>query len=133
MSAQNNNNNTPSNAQSHAQSNDHIVQLNDQVNEVTRLLKANVEKIVERGDKVDNLQTRSEKLDDYSVHFQRSATSVKRSMCWKNARATLVLGFVIFILLAIVIGIIVGVVYDNDKSSSTTPKPHITTTPHSHS
>eukprot|EP00106_Octopus_bimaculoides_P022712 XP_014790154.1 PREDICTED: vesicle-associated membrane protein 4-like isoform X2 [Octopus bimaculoides] len=86
--------------------NDHIVRLNEQVNEVTRLLKTNVEKIVEHGDRLDNLQTRSEKLEDCSVHFQRSATNVRRSMCWKNAKATLILGFVILLLLGIIVGVI---------------------------
>ena len=40
---------------------DHLDRLESDVSEVTHLLKQNVEKVVDRGERIDDLQTRSGK------------------------------------------------------------------------
>jgi len=53
---------------------DHIERLKVEVNEVTHLLKNNVEKVLERGDKLEDLQDRSgtnqiKKTDNFFIYF----------------------------------------------------------------
>lgn len=43
---------------------DHLDRLESDVSEVTHLLKQNVEKVVDRGERIDDLQTRSGKEID---------------------------------------------------------------------
>lgn len=92
--------------------------LQSDVSEVTHLLKENVEKVVQRGDKIDDLQTRSEELQIGATHFNRRANQVRRKMCWQNCKMTLIIAFVVFIIIAVIITIIIVELKPWDKSSS---------------
>ncbi|XP_071182141.1 vesicle-associated membrane protein 4-like isoform X2 [Mytilus edulis] len=61
---------------------DHIDRLQGDVNEVTHLLKDNVEKVLERGEKIEDLQNRSEDLTASSIQFKSRSRDLRRKMCF---------------------------------------------------
>ncbi|XP_059174068.1 vesicle-associated membrane protein 8-like [Physella acuta] len=86
--------------------NDQLDHLQTEVSEVTSLLKDNVEKVLQRGERIDTLQTRSEDLECNSNNFKRSAVQIRKKMWWKNCKMMCILGSVIFLIIAIIIIII---------------------------
>ncbi|CAL1546052.1 unnamed protein product [Lymnaea stagnalis] len=86
--------------------NDQLDHLQNEVTEVTSLLKDNVEKVLERGERIDTLQSRSEDLESSSSHFKRSAVQLKKKMWWKNCKMMCILGSVVFVIIAVIIIVI---------------------------
>ncbi|KAK7477195.1 hypothetical protein BaRGS_00031580 [Batillaria attramentaria] len=97
---------------------DNLDRLESDVSEVTHLLKENVEKVVQRGEKIDDLQTRSEELQAGASHFNRRAGQVRRRMCWQNCRMTCIIALVIFIIIAVIVTIILVELKPWESSSS---------------
>ncbi|CAF1073122.1 unnamed protein product [Rotaria magnacalcarata] len=73
------------------------------VTETTNVLRVTVEKLVDRGDRLDALNARAEDLNSSSYHFHGSARRIQRTMKWRNYKITI---FIIVVVL-IVIGVIV--------------------------
>ncbi|XP_005098337.1 vesicle-associated membrane protein 8 [Aplysia californica] len=112
----------------------HLDHLETEVSEVTSLLKDNVEKVLERGERIDSLQSRSEDLECSSSHFKRSAVKIRKNMCWKNCKMSCILGVVIFLIIAVIVIIVLVETKPWESSGGEHPKtttapPHSTTTP----
>ncbi|XP_066276595.1 vesicle-associated membrane protein 3-like [Branchiostoma lanceolatum] len=91
-------------------SNRKMDKLQSEVDEVTNLLKDNVDKVLQRGDRLERLEERSEDLNAEANRFRVVSTKLKKKYCWQNCKMTLILTGVILLLLAVIAGIIVGVV-----------------------
>ncbi|KAK3603194.1 hypothetical protein CHS0354_036117 [Potamilus streckersoni] len=94
--------------QGRLQSGDRLARLNNDVSEVTSLLRDNVEKIVERGEKISNLHDRSEDLASNSQKFTYSAREVRKKMCYQNYRLTAIIVVVVLIVIGIIVVIILA-------------------------
>ncbi|XP_052798492.1 uncharacterized protein LOC128230342 [Mya arenaria] len=66
--------------------NDKISKLKEQVNEVKGIMKNNIEKVIERGDKVEELSGRTENLAETSVRFRSNATDLRKSTQCMNRK-----------------------------------------------
>lgn len=74
-----------------------------QVNEVVDIMRTNVNKVLERGEKLDDLGERAESLEIGANQFQTSAQRIKRKMWWENAKMWIIIGIIVAIILAIII------------------------------
>jgi t-SNARE complex subunit (syntaxin) len=83
---------------------DKIGETEENINETTAILKKNVTKVMERGEKLDAISERSEQLERSANTFRVHSTRVRRTMWLKN-RWLIV--SIIVIVIAIVILIIV--------------------------
>lgn len=72
-------------------------QCQNQINELTDLMKSNLNRVIDRGSNVDDLVDRSENLNIEAGRFQVNSRQLQRKMCWQNHRNTLI-GIVILIL-----------------------------------
>lgn len=86
---------------------DKLDQTNRQVKEVTGLLKDNVERVLERGEKIDRLQERSEDLESNAINFQSKSRRLRRKMWCRNCKMNCIIGLVIFGVIAAVVLIVV--------------------------
>ena len=98
--------------------NNHIDRLEQDIDEVTHLLKNNVEKVLERGDKLEDLQDRSEDLTASSIQFKTRSRDLRRKMCCQNFKMTCILIIVISAIIAVVILIILLTLKPWDSKSS---------------
>lgn len=53
------------------------------------VMEQNIDKAINRGDRLDELVDRSEHLRDHSIQFSSSARSIRRQMCWSNYKSVL--------------------------------------------
>ncbi|XP_025086554.1 vesicle-associated membrane protein 4-like [Pomacea canaliculata] len=97
---------------------DNLGHLEEQVSEVTHLLKNNVEKVVERGERIDVLQSRSEGLQASSSNFSRRATQVRRTMCWQNFRLNCIIALVVLGIIVVIIIVVLVEVKPWEKSEN---------------
>ncbi|CAF2597938.1 unnamed protein product [Rotaria sp. Silwood2] len=73
------------------------------VAETTNVLKVTVDKLVDRGDRLDALSARAEDLNSSSYHFHGSARRVQRSMKWRNYKITIFIVAVVIIVVGIIV------------------------------
>jgi len=80
----------------------------NQVDEVMGIMRNNIDKVLERDTKIQNLNERSDALQVGAHQFQQTGTQLKRKMWWKNVKFMIIIGVVVVVILGIVIGIIVS-------------------------
>lgn len=73
------------------------------LDEVKSVMVQNIEKVLERGEKIDRLVVKTEDLDNQAVRFKKSSTVLKRAMWWRNAKLMAILGTVFVLLLFIIV------------------------------
>lgn len=82
---------------------DNFGRLRGQINEVKDIMVQNIEKVLERGEKIDLLVDKTEALQSSANKFKKSAKRVSDTMWWKNCKmkiliVVLVLAVLYFIL-----------------------------------
>ncbi|RCN35533.1 Synaptobrevin [Ancylostoma caninum] len=79
-----------------------ISDMRRQVDEVKNVMAANVASIMERGERLDSIERRTDELQASSANFKMTAHRVQRKMCMMNAKWT-----VISVLFGIVVAAVV--------------------------
>ncbi|KAK5600184.1 hypothetical protein CRENBAI_005805 [Crenichthys baileyi] len=78
-------------------------QVQSQVNEVKVILKDNINKVLERGDRLDDLIGKTDDLQASADSFQRTSTRVARKYWWKNIKMMIIIGVIVLIILILII------------------------------
>ncbi|XP_034047469.1 vesicle-associated membrane protein 8 isoform X4 [Thalassophryne amazonica] len=78
-------------------------QVQGQVNEVKVILKDNINKVLERGDRLDDLIGKTNDLQESADSFQRTSTRVARKYWWKNIKMMIIIGVIVLIILILII------------------------------
>ncbi|KAI9321006.1 synaptobrevin-domain-containing protein [Dichotomocladium elegans] len=79
-----------------------------QVDEVVNIMQDNIDKVMQRGERLDDLRGKTEDLQSTAHHFRRGANQVRKRMWWKDLKWKIIIGVTILIILGIIIGSIVG-------------------------
>ncbi|XP_018350701.1 PREDICTED: synaptobrevin-1 isoform X1 [Trachymyrmex septentrionalis] len=89
------------------------------VDEVVGIMKVNVEKVLERDQKLSELENRADALQQGATQFEQHAGKLKRKYWWKNLKMMLILGIICVIILIIIIA---SVVPSSSSDSDNAPK-----------
>jgi hypothetical protein len=74
-----------------------------EVDEVLGIIRGNVQKVIERGEKLSELDNRADVLQQWAPQFAQRAVRLKRKYWWKNLKATIILGTIALLLFVILI------------------------------
>jgi vesicle-associated membrane protein 7 len=77
------------------------------IEEVNSIMLQNIEKVLERGTKIEILMDKTELMEERAVAFKKTAVKVKRHFWWLNLKMKLACGFVLLVVLLIVIDVII--------------------------
>jgi hypothetical protein len=80
-----------------------INSMQQQVNDVILIMKDNLDKTLERDEKIDNIENKTEELQDNSKRFEKVSIKLKQKMMWKNIKFILVLAIILLMFIIIVI------------------------------
>uniref|UniRef100_A0A8B9GNA4 Vesicle associated membrane protein 1 n=1 Tax=Amazona collaria TaxID=241587 RepID=A0A8B9GNA4_9PSIT len=105
----------PAGAPPNQSSNRRLQQTQAQVKEVVDIICVNVDKVLERDEKLSELDDRADALQAGASQFESSAAKLKRKYWWKNCKMMIMMG---------VIGAIVVVVIATETSYSLSTKGH---------
>ncbi|KAL8567059.1 hypothetical protein ACOMHN_047955 [Nucella lapillus] len=76
--------------------------LRGQVDEVMGIMKDNVNRVAERGDRLEDLQDKSDSLASNADMFRSRSKSLHHNMWWKNCRMRILIAIVILVLVLII-------------------------------
>ncbi|XP_056420524.1 synaptobrevin-like [Hyla sarda] len=71
-----------------------LLQTQAQVNEVVDIMRVNVDKVLDRDQKLSELDNRADALQAGASQFETSAAKLKRKYWWRNCKMMLVMGAV---------------------------------------
>nr|CDJ85876.1 Synaptobrevin domain containing protein [Haemonchus contortus]CDJ92753.1 Synaptobrevin domain containing protein [Haemonchus contortus] len=80
-----------------------IQEMRRQVDEVKTVMASNVASIMERGERLDSIERRTDELQASSANFKLTAHRVQRKMCMMNAKWTIISVLVALIVIAVII------------------------------
>ena len=80
-----------------------MAMIEDQVESLKQTMHNNIELILERGEKIEDLKDKAEQLSHMALIFKKRSKQVKRQMLWQNAKHGLVLGSAITAGVAVVV------------------------------
>merc|ERR1712029_524366 len=75
----------------------HLQQTQAQVQEVVGIMRGNVEKVLERDQKLSELDDRADALQQGASQFEQQAGKLKRKLWWKNIKMMIIIGVVVAI------------------------------------
>ncbi len=95
---------------------DNIARVQSQIDAVKDVMVENIDRVLERGEKIELLVDKTDRLNQQAFKFERSSRSLKREMLWKKYRNYLLL-FVLLVIIAVFIAVMVcGINFDKCKS-----------------
>lgn len=68
----------------------------------------NIDKMLERGEKLENLVAKSNQIKTEAFTFKKSATKLKKVMWWKNTKMQIIICLCVIVLIYIILGLICG-------------------------
>lgn len=89
---------------------DKVQTLRDQVDGVKSIMTQNVDRILARGERLDDLMDKTEDLQAGAQHFKQTSQKVARSYWWKNVKLIVVIIVIVLIIVLIIILLATGVI-----------------------
>ncbi|KAG2208425.1 hypothetical protein INT46_009626 [Mucor plumbeus] len=86
-----------------------------QVDEVVGIMQENIDKVMQRGERLDDLRGKTEDLQATAGHFKRGANQVRKRMWWKDLKWKIIIALTIIVILGVIIGSIVGTQTHNNS------------------
>lgn len=87
-----------------------INEVQDQVNEVKVIIKDNINKVLERGERLDDLIGKTDDLQATADSFQKTSTRVSRKFWWKNMKMMIIIGVIVLVIVVLIILLATGVI-----------------------
>ncbi|KAH9603636.1 hypothetical protein KSS87_012451 [Heliosperma pusillum] len=88
-----------------------LAKVQAQISEVKGVMMENIEKVLDRGEKIELLVDKTENLRSQAQDFRQQGTKIRRSMWLQNMKIKLiVLGIIIALILIIVVSVLFGYV-----------------------
>lgn len=96
---------------------DNIGNVKSQIDEVKDVMVQNIERVLERGEKIELLVDKTDQLNQQAFRFESSSRSLRRTLYWRQMRCRAMMGLVIVITLYFASVSVCGFNYSHCKSS----------------
>jgi vesicle-associated membrane protein 4 len=74
-----------------------------QIDDTVGIMRENITKVAERGERLDSLQDKTDNLAVSAQGFRRGANRVRKNMWWKDMKMRLIIGVAIAIIVIIIV------------------------------
>ncbi|BFZ64120.1 Vesicle membrane receptor protein (v-SNARE) [Saitoella coloradoensis] len=85
------------------QGNPKTAAIQQQIDDTVGIMRENINKVAERGERLDSLQDKTDNLAQSAQGFRRGANRVRKQMWWKDMRMRICLIVGVIILLVVII------------------------------
>ncbi|XP_078492816.1 vesicle-associated membrane protein 7-like [Ciona intestinalis] len=82
---------------------DQLSTMQNQVGEVTGIMRQNIEKVIERGDKLDDLVDKTEDLQAGAATFKVTAKRIQRKYFWQNKKMLIIIIVIVLIIITLIV------------------------------
>ncbi|XP_076453479.1 vesicle-associated membrane protein 7-like [Babylonia areolata] len=84
--------------------NDNVSRLQSQVDEVKGVMTQNIEMVLERGERLEDLMDKTDDLSASAMTFQKTARRIRKKYWWQNKKMTLIIcGISLLVIIVIII------------------------------
>ena len=80
-----------------------VTALQGQVQEVTEIMTKNVESVIEREGKLEDLNERAELLAENAEQFKSNAKAIKKKTMWENMKMKIIIAVVAIVLIIVIL------------------------------
>ncbi|KAF9559998.1 Vesicle-associated membrane protein [Mortierella alpina] len=87
---------------------DRIKQVKGEIEQVKDVMVQNIERVLERGERIELLVDKTDNLNQQAFAFKRRSTALKRTMWWKNVKLMVILVLVVIFLTYLIISAACG-------------------------
>ena len=87
---------------------DNIGRVRSQINDVKDVMVQNIEKVLERGEKIELLVDKTDRLNQQAFKFEKQSKRLKTAMWWKNCKMTIILTIVVLAIIYLVLSMLCG-------------------------
>merc|ERR1712080_450838 len=85
------------------QSNSRTAAIQAQIDDTVGIMRDNINKVAERGERLDSIENKTDNLAISAQGFRRGANRVRKDMWWKDMKMRMCLILVVIILLIVII------------------------------
>jgi vesicle-associated membrane protein 7 len=96
--------------------NDHINSVSSKIDDVKNVMVQNIEMILERGEKLELMVDKTDRLQQQAFKFERSSNQLRVTMFYRKMRIYLLFAFIIALFLWLISSVICGFDYEKCKS-----------------
>ncbi|XP_046844169.1 synaptobrevin homolog 2-like isoform X1 [Xenia sp. Carnegie-2017] len=90
-------------SKSHIGTDDQLSKVKQDMDIVAKTMKNNMNKVLDRGSKLEDLQDKTDDLDMSAFKFVRGSRKLQRKMWWQNMKLKVLFGFILVSLLLVLI------------------------------
>ncbi|GAA6073548.1 vesicle-associated membrane protein 8 isoform X1 [Tachysurus ichikawai] len=110
-------------ASASVQETDQVKSLQSQVDGVKDIMTQNVERILARGERLDDLMDKSEDLQAGAQNFKHTSQKVARAYWWKNVKLIVVMVVLVALVVLIIVLLATGVIPTGSQVAPTIKPP----------
>jgi len=111
---------------------DKISAVRKQIDDTKSIMVENIEKILDRGERIELLVDKTENLQQSSVRFKTFSKKLKYAMCWKNVKLIIAIVLAVMVLIWLIASFICGFTFKKCRPHhSATPSPSPSPSPSS--
>ncbi|KAG2346528.1 synaptobrevin [Suillus weaverae] len=77
--------------------------IQQQIDDTVGIMRENITKVAERGERLDSLQDKTDNLAVSAQGFRRGANRVRKNMWWKDMKMRLIIGVAVAIIIIIIV------------------------------
>jgi len=92
-----------SNPAAGSSSNPRTAAIQAQIDDTVGIMRENITKVAERGERLDSLQDKTDNLAVSAQGFRKGANRVRKNMWWKDMKMRIIIGLAIAVILVIII------------------------------
>jgi len=92
---------------------DKVSKVRGEIDEVKSVMVQNIERVLERGERIELLVDRTENLNQQAFNFKKQSTHLKRSMWWQNTKLTVAIVIVVIIIIYFIIAAFCGLTFQD--------------------
>ncbi|KAK0495693.1 synaptobrevin-like protein [Armillaria luteobubalina] len=74
-----------------------------QIDDTVGIMRENITKVAERGERLDSLQDKTDNLAVSAQGFRRGANRVRKNMWWKDMKMRIIIGVAIAVIIVIIV------------------------------
>merc|ERR1712224_858764 len=97
---------------------DNIGTVKSQIDEVKDVMVQNIERVLERGEKIELLVDRTDQLNQQAFRFESSSRSLRRHLYWRQMRCRAIIALVVLVVLYFSSVSVCGFNFSHCKASS---------------
>eukprot|EP01038_Epipyxis_sp_PR26KG_P007597 gene7597-10346_t len=94
---------------------DSLANVNNKLDDVKNVMVQNIEMIMERGEKLELLVDKTDKLQSQAFKFERSSKQLKIAMFWRRVKLYLLIFFIVALVIWVISAIACGIDYKKCK------------------